>query len=74
MGRIDKDFHFLGIHYLGTQPSNNTNVHHLDEKDTFQNTIAHCLPSLGGRQVGSILRIRWASVHSSTSKDFAQST
>lgn len=48
IGRIDKGFHFLGIHYLGTQPSNNTNVQHLDKKNTLDNINGHCLSSLGG--------------------------
>lgn len=48
IGRIDKGFHFLGIQYLGTQPSDNTNVQHLNEKIADQNTNGHCMPSLGG--------------------------
>ena len=75
IGSIDKDFHFLDIQYLGTQPSGNTNVQHRDEKVTHQDNNGHCLPSVGGgRQFGSILFIRWASSHRSTSKDLAKST
>lgn len=54
IGRIDKGFHFLGIHYLGTQPSNNTNVQHLDEKNTLDNINGHCLSSLGGGDKPSV--------------------
>ena len=45
MGAIEKGFHFLGINYLGTQPSNNIKVTQADEKPAG---FAQYLSSMGG--------------------------
>jgi len=51
IGSIEKGFHFLGIHYLGTQTSNNTNVTQANERSVIQVNTAHNPNSLGGRQI-----------------------
>ena len=48
MGSIEKGFHFLGINYLGTQTSNNTNVTQANDRSVIQLNAAHNLTSLGG--------------------------
>lgn len=48
IGSIDTGFHFLGIHYLGTRPSNNTKVTHAIDTPVQQKISAHYLHSLGG--------------------------
>ena len=44
IGSIEKGFHFLGIHYPGTQPLGHTNITQVIK----QNSSAHYLDSLGG--------------------------
>ena len=48
IGRIDRGFHFLGIHYPGTQTSDNTNVTQAHEKSVIHVNSVHYLASLGG--------------------------
>ena len=48
IGSIEKGFHFLGINYLGTQPSGNTNVTKAANHSESQTISAHYLNSLGG--------------------------
>ena len=36
MGRIDKDFHFVGIQYPGMQTGNNTNVSQAMDRAAIQ--------------------------------------
>lgn len=46
IGSIEKGFHFLGIHYPGTRPLDNTNMTQVD--------FAHNSNSLGGEAVSAI--------------------
>ena len=56
MGSIDKGFHFLGIHYLGTQPRDNTIVTQTSDRAAIQANIEHNQSSLsGGGQVRQLL-------------------
>ena len=48
MGSIEKGFHFLGIHYLGTQPSNYTDVTQANERSIIRVNTAHIPASLWG--------------------------
>ncbi|OGT57324.1 MAG: hypothetical protein A3F43_05260 [Gammaproteobacteria bacterium RIFCSPHIGHO2_12_FULL_42_10] len=48
IGSIEKEFHFLGINYLGTQPSDDTNVTKVANHSGNQIVSAHYLNSLGG--------------------------
>ena len=48
IGRIDVGFHFLGIHYPGTQTQDNTNVTQANDRSVIQLNAAHNLTSLGG--------------------------
>ena len=48
IGSIEKGFHFLGINYLGTQPSDDTNVTKAANHSGNQIISAHYLNSLGG--------------------------
>ena len=67
MGAIEKGFHFLGINYLGTQPSNNIKVTQADEKPAG---FAQYLSSMGG-QYCNWRYIVWACTHRSTCKNVA---
>ena len=52
IGCIEKGFHFLGIQYLGTQTSSNTDVTQANERSVIQIDSAHNPTSLGGgRQI-----------------------
>ena len=48
IGCIEKGFHFLGIHYPGTQTPNNTNVTQANDGAVIQVNTAHYLTSLYG--------------------------
>ena len=48
IGRIEAGFHFLGIHYPGTQTTDNTNVTQANDRSVIQVNSAHNLTSLGG--------------------------
>lgn len=48
IGSIEKGFHFLGIHYPGTQTLDNTNVTQANDGTVIQVNSAHYLTSLGG--------------------------
>ena len=48
IGSIENGFHFLGINYLGTQPSDDTNVTKAANHSGNQIISAHYLNSLGG--------------------------
>ena len=48
IGRIDVGFHFLGIHYPGTQTQDNTNVTQANDGNVLPIKFAHYLTSLGG--------------------------
>ena len=48
IGSINTGFHFLGIHYLGTQPPSNTNVAKVIHHSENQINSVHYLDSLGG--------------------------
>jgi retron-type reverse transcriptase len=67
IGHIDVGFHFLGIHYPGTQTQDNTNVTQANDGKVTPIKTAHYLTSLGGgRQMLqlTIKRLRWiASSH-----------
>ncbi len=47
IGHIDKGFHFLGIHYPGTQTPDNITVTQANNKPVNSCGSAHYLPSLG---------------------------
>jgi RNA-directed DNA polymerase len=47
MGSIHTGFHFLGVHYLGTQPQHNTNVTHSND-DAIANAVVNSLTFMGG--------------------------
>ena len=55
MGSIDKGFHFLGIHYLGTQPRDNTIVTQTSDRAAIQANIEHNQSSLSG--VGQVRQL-----------------
>jgi len=62
IGCIEKGFHFLGIHYPGTQTLDNTNVTQANDGGVPQVHTAHYLTSLrGGGQMPqlSIRRLSW---------------
>lgn len=62
IGSIDKGFHFLGIHYLGTQTSDNTNVTQATDRSVIPVNTAHFLASLGGGKTHvqlTIKRLSW---------------
>jgi hypothetical protein len=63
IGCIGKGFHFLGIHYPGTQTSDNTNMTQANDRSVIHVNNAHYLTSLrGGRQMRLqliIKRLRW---------------
>ena len=48
IGSIEKGFHFLGIHYPGTQTLDNTNVTQANDGAVIQVNSAHYLTLLGG--------------------------
>ena len=48
IGCIEKGFHFLGIQYLGTQTSSNTDVTQVNERSVIQIDSAHNPTSWGG--------------------------
>ncbi len=48
IGRIDRGFHFLGIHYPGTQTPDNINVTQANDESVTQIIREHYLTSLGG--------------------------
>ena len=48
IGCIDAGFHFLGIHYPGTQTQDNTNVTQANDGKVTPIKTAHYLTSLGG--------------------------
>ncbi len=48
IGRIDRGFHFLGIHYPGTQTPDNINVTQASGESVTQVIREHYLTSLGG--------------------------
>ncbi len=48
IGRIDRGFHFLGIHYPGTQTPDNINVTQANDESDTQIIREHYLTSLGG--------------------------
>ena len=48
IGSTEKGFHFLGIHYPGTQPLDNTNMTQVDDLEINQTNFAHNSISLGG--------------------------
>ena len=48
IGCIDAGFHFLGIHYPGTQTQDNTNVTQANDGKVLPIKSAHYLASLGG--------------------------
>lgn len=48
IGRIEAGFHFLGIHYPGTQTTDNTNVTQANDRSVIQVNSVHNLTSLGG--------------------------
>ena len=48
IGRIDKGFHFLGIHYPGTQTPDNINVTQANDESVTPVIREHYLASLGG--------------------------
>ena len=55
IGRIEAGFHFLGIHYPGTQTTDNTNVTQANDRSVIQVNSAHNLTSLGGgRQMSQL--------------------
>ncbi len=63
IGSIEKGFHFLGIHYPGTRPLDNTKLTQVDDHSNNQTDFAHNSNSLGGgrqfRQMENIhLRLR----------------
>lgn len=63
IGSIEKGFHFLGIHYPGTRPLDNTNMTQVNVHSNNQADFAHNSNSLGGgrqfRQMENIhLRLR----------------
>ncbi len=58
IGRIDRGFHFLGIHYPGTQTSDNTNVTHAHLKSVIHVTSVHYLAALGGGRQMLLLIIK----------------
>ena len=52
IGSIEKGFHFLGIHYPGTQTPDNTNMAQAIDRSAVQVESAHYMSSLrGGRQI-----------------------
>ena len=62
IGHIDVGFHFLGIHYPGTQTQDNTNVTQANDGKVLPIKSAHYLTSLGGgRQMLqlTIKHLRW---------------
>jgi len=62
IGHIDKGFHFLGIHYPGTQTQDNTNVTQAIDKAAIPIDTAHYLSSLkGGVQMLQLIikRLSW---------------
>jgi hypothetical protein len=52
IGRIELGFHFLGIHYPGTQTPDNTRVEQAVDREVIQVSIAQYMPLLsrGGRR------------------------
>ncbi len=63
IGSIEKGFHFLGIHYPGTRPLDNTNLTQVDDHSNNQADFAYNSTSMGGwrqfRQMENIhLRLR----------------
>lgn len=48
MGSIHQSFHFLGIHYLPTQPANNTNITHVNDVSLTSPTAVNDLSDQGG--------------------------
>lgn len=61
IGSIEKGFHFLGIHYPGTRPLDNTDMTQVDDHSNNQADFAHNSTSMGGefRQMENIhLRLR----------------
>ena len=63
IGRIDKGFHFLGIHYPGTQTPDNINVTQVRDESVTSVIREHYLTSLGGggRQCLQLIikHLRW---------------
>ena len=52
IGCIEKGFHFLGIHYPGTQTPDNTNMAQAIDRSAIQVDVAHYMVSLrGGGQI-----------------------
>ena len=48
IGRIELGFHFLGIHYPGTQTPDNTKVEQAVDRTVIQADIAQYIPLLSG--------------------------
>ena len=62
IGRIELGFHFLGIHYPGTQTPDNTRVEQAVDREVIQVSIAQYMPLLsrGGQTLQRItIRLRW---------------
>ena len=62
IGHIELGFHFLGIHYPGTQTPDNTKVEQAVDRTVIQADIAQYIPLLsGGGQILQriIKRLRW---------------
>ena len=54
IGSTDKEFHFLGINYPGTQPLDRTNVTQAPSSSAIQSNSVHYLSSMGGEDSISI--------------------
>lgn len=76
IGSIEKGFHFLGIHYLGTQTRDNTDVTQVNERAVIPVNTAQHLTSLHGGGYGCCNETSntWARSYRPTSKDAAKST
>ena len=48
IGRIELGFHFLGIHYPGTQTPDNTKVEQAVDRAVIQVGVAQYIPLLSG--------------------------
>ena len=62
IGSIEKGFHFLGIHYPGTQTSDNTNVTQANDGAVIPvNTAQHLTSLWGGVQMPQLTtkRLSW---------------
>ena len=53
IGSIEKGFHFLGIHYPGTRPLDNTNLTQVDDHSNNQADFAHNSTSMGGEAISA---------------------